>query len=447
MQFNNPTHQKMKIQNITTRHHKKAIGRALSWRCGFVLVPLALVCFGLSPTAKALLPAPPPDGGYPGGNTAEGNNALHDVNTAVGINNTAVGANALGDNTTGAYNVGIGSGALANNTTGNFNMAVGAGALLNNKANFNLAIGYRVLFMNTTGNHLTGIGAAALLNNTIAGFNTAIGADALTENTIGENNTAIGADALSSNINGTDNNAVGNSALANNTTGDFNEALGSFALVSNNQGLANVAIGESALGNNDANFNTVVGFDAGLNLTLSTSSENIYIGDSAGAGAGDESGTIRIGSFFAGNTACFINGIFGNLTPGTAVFINSAGQLSTTLSARRFKKDIDPMDKTSEAIYSLKPVTFHYKSDKTNMPCFGLIAEEVAAVNPDLVLRDEKGEMYSVRYEQINAMLLNEFLKEHRKVQEQEATIAQLKNVLRATVAQQQKQLLWICRR
>jgi len=152
---------------------------------------------------------------------------------------------------------------------------------------------------------------------------------------------------------------------------------------------------------------------------------------------------IRIGSFFSGTNACFINGIFGNLTPGTAVFINAAGQLSTTLSARRFKKDIQPMDKTSEAIYSLTPVTFHYKSEKTKMPCFGLIAEEVAAVNPDLVLRDEKGEMYSVRYEQINAMLLNEFLKEHKKVEEQQASIAeqqatitQLKKDFGATIAQ-----------
>jgi hypothetical protein len=153
---------------------------------------LTLLCFGLSPTAKALLPAPAPDGGYPGGNTAEGDNALHDVNTAVGINNTAVGANALGDNTTGAYNVAVGSGALASNTTGDFNMAIGAGALLNNTANFNLAIGFRVLFMNTTGSHLTGIGAAALRNNTTAGFNTAIGADALSSNTTGGGNTPTG---------------------------------------------------------------------------------------------------------------------------------------------------------------------------------------------------------------------------------------------------------------
>ena len=146
--------------------------------------------------------APSPDGGYPGGNTAEGVNALHDVNTAVGINNTAVGANALTHDTTGNYNVAVGSGALQSNTTGNFNMAVGTEALRDNNANFNLAIGFRVLFMNTTGAHLTGIGAAALRNNTTANDNTAIGADALRENIIGEENTAIGAFALSSNTEG-----------------------------------------------------------------------------------------------------------------------------------------------------------------------------------------------------------------------------------------------------
>ncbi len=301
---------------MTTRQLKKSIGRSLSWRCGFVLVPLALVCFGLSPTAKALLPAPSPDGNYPGGNTAEGINALHDVNTAVGINNTAVGLNALTNDTTGQYNVAVGSRALENNTTGDFNMAIGTEALQQNNANFNLAIGFRVLFMNTTGNHLTGIGAAALRNNTTAGFNTAIGADAMRENTTGENNTAIGADALSSNINGTDNNAVGNSALANNTTGNFNEALGSFALGSNVEGGENVAIGDSALNNADSSFNTVVGYSSGQNLT--SGSENIYIGDTAGtldnlgASPGDEAGVIRIGSVFSGTAACFINGIATN---------------------------------------------------------------------------------------------------------------------------------------
>src|SRR5205809_1617524 len=131
---------------MTTLNFRKSIGRSLSWRCGFVLVPLALVCFGLVQNAKALLPLPVPDGGYPGGNTAEGINALHDVNTAVGINNTAVGANALTHNTTGFYNVAVGAGALASNTTGDFNMAIGTEALRENNANLNLAIGFRVLF-------------------------------------------------------------------------------------------------------------------------------------------------------------------------------------------------------------------------------------------------------------------------------------------------------------
>ena len=126
---------------MTTLHFRKSIGRSLSWRCTFVLVPLALACFALSPSTKALLPPPAPDGGYPGCTTAEGNNALHYVNTAVGINNTAVGANALTHNTTGASNVAVGP-ALASNTTGDFNMAIGTEALTNNNANFNLAIGF-----------------------------------------------------------------------------------------------------------------------------------------------------------------------------------------------------------------------------------------------------------------------------------------------------------------
>src|SRR5882724_4289626 len=336
MRFNNPTQQKMKIKNMTTRHLKKSIGRSLSWRCGFVLVPLALLCFGLSPTAQALLPAPSPDGGYPGGNTAEGINALHDVNTAVGINNTAVGANALTHDTTGAYNVAIGSGALRDNTSGFQNMAIGAEALANNHVgNFNMAIGFRALNVNTGGRN-SAVGAAALRNNTTASDNTAIGSNAMRENTIGENNTAIGADALSSNINGTDNNAVGNSALANNTTGNFNEALGSFALGSNVEGGENVAIGDSALNNADSSFNTVVGYSSGQNLT--TGSENIYIGDTAGtldnlgASPGDEAGVIRIGSVFSGTAACFINGIATNSQVWNGVTVcqvtvNGFGQL------------------------------------------------------------------------------------------------------------------------
>jgi hypothetical protein len=357
-----------------------------------LLIALTLVCFGLSPTAKALLPAPAPDGGYPGANTAEGTDALFSLTS--GIANTAVGQNALHDNTTGGFNVAIGSSALANNT-GSFNMAVGTDALRDNNSNFNLAIGFRVLFMNTTGNHLTGIGAAALRNNTTASDNTAIGADALRENTTGENNTAIGADALSSNI-----------------TGSFNTANGVFALLNNATAGENTAIGFRALGANDTgNGNTAVGWDA---LGSNTTGDNITTANNV----------ICIGTNLDGENvsdSCYIGSIFGQTSSGgTAVFINNSGKLGTTTSSRRFKEEIKRMDKASEAIHALKPVTFRYKKgiDPQGIPQFGLVAEDVEKVNPDLIVRDKGGKPYSVRYEAVNAMLLNEFLKEHRELQE-----------------------------
>jgi len=143
---------------------------------------------------------------------------------------------------------------------------------------------------------------------------------------------------------------------------------------------------------------------------------------------------------------CFIGNIRGVTTQNAnaiPVLIDPAGQLGTMSSSRRFKKEIKPMENASEAILGLKPVTFEYKSDKTDTPQFGLIAEEVAEVNPDLVVRDEKGEIYSVRYDAVNAMLLNEFLKEHRKVQELtkdfQATVAQLTARLDEQAAQIQR--------
>jgi hypothetical protein len=410
-QFNNPTQQKNKNKNMTTLHLRTSICRS-PLRLGFLLIPLVLACFALLPTAKALLPAPSPDGNYPGGNTAEGINALHDVHTAVGINNTAVGANALTHDTTGSYNVAVGEAALANNTTGNFNMAIGTEALQQNNANFNLAIGFRVLFMNTTGNHLTGIGAAALRNNTTAGFNTAIGADALRENTIGLNNTAIGASALLNN-NGSFNTAVGCLALLNKTTGGGNTAVGLGALSNITSGENNIAVGASAGEGNAGG-----------------GSNNIYIGN----GGSLDSDTIRIG-IQGIQTRTFIAGISGTaIVSGAAVAVDGNGQLGVALSSRRFKKEIEPMNRASEAILALEPVTFRYNNDKTSTPQFGLIAEDVAKVNPDLVVRDKEGKPYSVRYDQVNAMLLNEFLKEHRKVEQQ-------RKDFEAALAQQQKQV------
>jgi trimeric autotransporter adhesin len=456
------------------------------------LAALALVCFALLSTAQAV--TPPPDGGYPGGNTAEGDNALLNVNTAVGVNNTAVGFNALRDNTTGAYNVAIGEAALANNTSGFQNMAIGTEALANNNANFNLAIGFRVLFMNTTGNHLTGIGAAALRNNTTGGFNTAIGADALRENTIGENNTAIGADALSSNITGRHNTAVGSSALfnnlapentaigadalKNNTTGGHNTAVGRRALAQNigggantangfealfqnHTGSLNTAMGQGALLRNNADGNTAIGVFALMNNTgeLNTAvgltafengvggSQNTAIGWGAlsyadgdgntalGAQAGNAvrsaSNVTCIGANVLGanvSSTTWIGNVYGVITRNAMaapVIVSADGQLGTAASSERFKKDIATINNASEAILSLRPVTFHYKTDTKGTPQFGLIAEEVAKVNPALVLPDKEGKPYTVRYDAVNTMLLNEFLKEHRKVQELETTAAQ----------------------
>ena len=421
---------------MTTLNFRKSIGRSLSWRCGFVLVPLAVLCFGLSPTAKALLPPPVPDGGYPGGNTAEGINALHDVNTAVGINNTAVGANALTHDTTGFYNVAIGEAALASNTTGNFNMAIGTEALTNNNANFNLAIGFRVGFMNTTGNHLTGIGAAALRNNTTGSQNTAIGADALRDNTAGGANTAIGAGALLANT-ADQNTATGAGALLSNTTGFGNTAVGYQALFSKTSGSGNTAVGDGALYNITGGENNIgLGSFAGFGNS-GGGSNNIYIGNEGGL----DSGTIRIG-IPGVQTRTFIAGISGTaIVTGAPVTVDANGQLGVGLSSRRFKKEIKPMDKASEAILALKPVIFEYKSDDANTPQFGLIAEEVAEVNPDLVVRDKDGEIYTVRYDAVNAMLLNEFLKEHRENEEQQATIAELKSELRTVSSQQRSDI------
>jgi endosialidase-like protein len=226
-------------------------------------------------------------------------------------------------------------------------------------------------------------------------------APGLLSNTIGFNNTANGAFPLFRNTSGNDNTANGAFALFRNTTGSFNVAVG-----------YNAATGLTTGGNNIA-----LGTNAGVALT--TGSFNIDIGNIGEA----EDSTIRIGTVGT-QTATYIAGISGTAVIGNAVVVDSNGQLGTVASAARFKKEIKPMDKASEAILALNPVTFQYKIDKTSTPQFGLIAEDVEKVNPDLVVRDKKGKPYSVRYDQVNAMLLNEFLKEHRKVEKLETTVA-----------------------
>jgi hypothetical protein len=390
-----------------------------------VLITFALVCFALLPKAQAVSPAP--DGGYPGGNTAEGQAALLSLTT--GGFNTAVGFLSLRSNTTGQFNTAIGAGTLFANTAGQ-NTATGAGALLSNTTGpQNTANGAFALFFNTTGSLNTAIGANALISNTTGADNTATGFEALASSGAGVANTANGCFALSSDTTGNSNTATGFDALFNNTTGYGNTANGFQALPSNTTGYENTANGFQALINNTGAGNTAVGYLAGQNLT--TGNDNIDIGSDGVAG---ESGIIRIGRSFIGAT--YIAGIFGVNVSGTAVQVTGDGQLGTAPSSARFKDGIKPMDKTSEAILGLKPVTFHYKSDKSGTPQFGLIAEEVATVNPDLVVRDKNGEIYTVRYDAVNAMLLNEFLKEHRKVEQQETSITQLKKDFGATIAQ-----------
>jgi Chaperone of endosialidase len=295
------------------------------------LITLLIACLEPLQSTDAVTPAP--DGGYRGGNTAEGDSALFSL-------------------TTGSYNTAAGFLSLYRNTEGNFNTAIGAGALL----------------FNTTPSENTATGAGALFTN---GPSFVVG-------------------------------------------GNGNTADGAFALFHNNSGSLNTAIGDRTLFNN------------------TSGSSNIALGNSAGANVTTASNVICIGSPGANgqNNSCFIGNIFGaTAADGIVVHINAFGRLGTNTSSRRFKQDIKPMEHASETLYQLKPVSFRYKQeiDPKGIPQFGLVAEEVEELDPDLVVRDTDGKPYTVRYDQVNAMLLNEFLKEHRKVQEQETTIAELK--------------------
>jgi Chaperone of endosialidase len=280
----------------------------------------------------------------------------------------------------------------------------------------------------------TAVGVAALLNNTEGSFNTAIGRQALANNTTGESNTAVGFFAMLSNTEGDANTAVGTDALLINTEGDDNTAIGAGALAENTTGSFNTAVGNQTLENNTSgSFN--IALRGGSNLT--TGNFNIDIGSDGVAG---ESGTIRIGNGCCQSRA-FIAGIFGTAVSGSTVVVDANGQLGVAPSSTRFKNEIKPLKQASEVIYGLKPVSFRYKPeiDPTRPLNFGLIAEEVEKISADLVSRDKEGKPYTVRYEAVNAMLLNEFLKEHRKNEEQEATIARLEKQVDALTAGLQK--------
>jgi hypothetical protein len=380
-------------------------------------------------------------------NTAGGNNTAHGAyalwaNTT-GVENTANGAGALQNNTVGIQNTANGYQALFSNTNGNFNAANGYQALYSNTSGSdntangdwslnqnttgsqNSANGHQALYGNTIGVQNTANGDLSLHNNTSGSQNTASGFDALTSNTTGPQNTASGAHALGQNTVGGYNTADGWAALFNNSSGNLNTAVGQAAMDLNASGANNVALGYSALFSNVVgNANIALGYQAGY--TITNGSNNIDIGN---VGTPSDNNTILIGAQGT-QTNTAIAGIYGaTAASGVPVYVTTSGQLGTLTSSARFKQNIRSMNDASDVLLALHPVMFQYKPgiDPQGIPQFGLVAEEVDKVDPDLVARDDKNQIYTVRYEAVNAMLLNEFQKEHRKVEAQNSEIENLK--------------------
>ena len=388
---------------------------------GSLFISLLIACFALSPSVQAAPgdgPAVPkvPQVASTGPEIPEGTPTAPLV--PVPGFNTADGTNALGSLTTGAANSAFGWFSLFSNADGSFNTAVGAGSLLSNNASGN-----------------TAVGAAALLFDTSGSNNTAVGTSALANNTAGFEQTAVGYQALNASTTGGDNTAVGLFAMLNNVGGSSNTAIGTAALRDNVSGINNCVLGRGALRLNEGSGNIAIGREAGATPPSTGQYNNsILIGIPGDANGNNPDGRTYIGG---------IRGVTVGNADGVSVIIDSDGQLGTSNSSRRFKKDIQPMDQTSEAILALKPVTFHYKDRDTkkaeNTPQFGLIAEDVAEVNPDLVVRDSDGKPFTVRYDAVNAMLLNEFLKEHAAVQELKKEIRGLTATVKEQAAQIQK--------
>jgi trimeric autotransporter adhesin len=343
----------------------------------FTTVLSALVCFGLCQQVQSATDTPDP-----GPLTAS---------------NTADGQSALGTLTTGLYNSAFGFLSLLSNTDANFNTGVGAGVLLVSTASENAAVGAGALFSNVDGSDNNAFGTFALFTNISGSFNNAVGRNSLLNST------------------GEQNNAMGDDAMFDNTTGSFNTAIGDDALDANVDGNSNVAIGDEA----------GTGLGASVNNCIAI-------------------GAPGAGTFATLDNTCFIGSIFdqpvSDVGTQEAVFVDQFNVVGISASSRRYKHDIKPMDKASEAILALKPVTFKYNADKNGRTQYGLIAEEVATVNPDLVVQHKDGEISTVRYEQVNAMLLNEFLKEHNKVQNLEVTVAQQQKGMEVLTAQLKEQ-------
>jgi Chaperone of endosialidase len=370
--------------------------------------------------------------------------ALAPYSATAQVFNEALGTGALQSNSTGDYDVALGDNALFSNTTGSYNTATGFQALRVNAAGlYNTASGAQALFRNT-GSSNTASGVNALYSNTTGNENTVSGVNTLFYNTTGYANTASGVRALYQNTTGYYNTASGFRSLFSNRTGNYNTASGVNALWANINGDGNTASGYAALYSNNGDHNTAFGTGA---LSYSSGTANTALGNNAGTGVTIASNVICIGAGIPGsnvNNSCYIGNIWNQPGGSQPIYINSEGKLGFYGSSQRFKDEIKPVEQASEVIYSLKPVSFRYKPEiePTRPLGFGLIAEDVEKVSLDLVTRGGDGKANSVRYDAVNAMLLNEFLKEHRKNEQREATINQLKSAVvnqEATIAQQQK--------
>jgi hypothetical protein len=325
----------------------------------------------------------------------------------VNSNNFAAGPGAL-INPTGSFNTAVGSETLNNTTTATANTAVGSQVLLSNTTGgYNTGVGYGALTVDQAGTYDTAVGAFALFNNT-ASDNTALGYEALAHNAGGSDNTASGEQALLSNTLGNNNTAGGAAAMLSNTSGSDNTAYGELALENNTTGVGNIAIGSGAAAS-----------------VSGSNSNNIEIGS---AGSSGDSGAIRIGtsgtqtSFFVAR----VRGVTTGENDAVPVVIDSNGQLGTISSSRRFKTDIQDMGDASRGLLRLRPVTFRYQkpfADGSQPIQYGLIAEEVEEVYPHLVARSADGQIETVKYQVLDAMLLNE-------LQRQQAEIAELRDQL-----------------
>jgi hypothetical protein len=330
-------------------------------------------------------------------------------------------------NTTGSDNIAHGAYSLESNTTGYENIAIGYGALDANTVGFrNTAIGTNSMARNLSGNGNSGFGESALRLNTTGDYNSACGANSLYTNSEGSNNTANGYQALYANTTGSSNTASGHHSLQANTTGYHGTAVGAQALFSNTTGVNNTALGLGAMYSNTTGSNNVsLGVNAGYNL--STGHDDI---DIANRGVSGESGTIRIGG--PAQTATYIAGILSSHVTGSPVYISSTGQLGVLASSERYKTEISGMGGRSAELQRLRPVTFHLKNDPQGALQYGLIAEEVNAVDPNLVIRNERGTIEGVRYDELAPLLLNEVQQLQQQLRKQSKLVARQEKQLRA---------------